>query len=125
MALYERTLAGDYATTEFGDDDLDATVEQAGSGAKTLHHVYVDCRENTSEDVTIRFWNTAAGSVTNGSTDAVLWFRCPKGIEQNIKIKFGGIAFGTALSCAAVKNVGGTGGSDSPSGTVKVKLKAS
>ncbi len=92
-----------------------------GDGAEdgTLYAVEIDCRNNVGEDVYVRFYDATAPTV--GSNAAHLLLKGFKGTKKTHLFP-SGIAFDTALSMAVVTNQGGTGGADSPSGTVNIRV---
>lgn len=98
----------------------------SGAGSDNEHILYaamVDCSDNPNEDVTLRLYNVRSG-VTVGTTVAHVFVPGIRGriVEYEWPI---GIRFSAGISVAVVKGIGGTGGSDNPSGKVLVALRMS
>lgn len=77
-----------------------------GSAGKLLgYYIY----NPNSTAVFVQFYNTAAGSVTVGTTNPLFMLTIPALSAANLWMQPGGIAFGTAMSWAAVSTAGGNG----------------
>ena len=100
-----------------------STPEQnvTSSATPKLFAIEVDCEDNPNEDVTCRIYdNAAAPSV--GTDHAEVFVPGKRG--QKIEFEWPiGIPFSAGLAVAVVKGDGGTGGSDDPTGFVRVVLR--
>ena len=109
------TLQG---TPRFSEDtDSDGTAENdINSGAATLY--FIAAQNNNSSSNFFKCWNNASPTV--GTTTPVLVFRCSANSSPILASAFG-ISFATALSTGMV-SAGGTGGTTSPTNSVRVVL---
>jgi hypothetical protein len=105
--------------------EITLTAAIADSVPHKLYGAVVNCEDNPNEDVTLRLWDTV-GTPTVGTDDAAgrahVWVPGKRGRKTEYEWPMG-IRFPTGIAAAVVKGDGGTGGSDNPSGTVRVTLR--
>lgn len=116
------------------DSDADAENDITGVQTSVIHSVEIDCTENPGEDVTTRFYASAAPTVGSTVAEMIL----PGVAGQVVKFvdietladfdktgenpDISGNANKANISVATVKNPGTTLGADPPSGKVKVTI---
>lgn len=86
-----------------------------------LYGIVVDCTDNPNENVTVRLYDDA-GTPTVGTDAAHVWVPGIRGKKTEYEWPIG-IPFTAGIGAATVKGIGGTGGSDNPTGTVRVTLR--
>ena len=91
------------------------------SGTPRLYGIVVDCLDNPNENVTLRLYDLAIAP-TVGTTDAHVWVPGVRGKKTEYEWPIG-IPFTLGIGAATVKGIGGTGGSDNPTGTVRITLR--
>lgn len=103
-------------------DALTATPENDITGATgaIVYFIMVDCRLNPAQDVTARLYHDDAATDV-GADDAQLWVRGYKGKKKTYWFE-GLEAAATKINIACVQEKGGTVGSTSPTGTVKLAI---
>lgn len=130
MSFTVRELVGGNANleVEIADSDENTNDHVTSSQAWTLYACEIDCVNNTGEDTFTRFWDDATAPAV-GTDDAEMVLQGNMG--ERITYRFGQLGqpagangAGGGLSVATVTNAGGTGGADSPSGTVKLTIFA-
>jgi hypothetical protein len=103
---------------------MGSTADAVKGSAATLYYIFIDNTLNSGAATYVRLWNTAAGSVTVGTTVPDMVLYVPGGDTltyipyQNASP---GMSFSTALSAAAV-TTGGTAGNSAPSSNVPVTI---
>jgi hypothetical protein len=104
---------------EIGDSDNTAQ-NDINSGAVTgVYRIKINAAQNPAEDVYVRCYNHASPTV--GTTAAELLIPCKRGRQFTWEFPMG-VAFGTALSVATVKDKGATAGNSAPTGIVDVTI---
>lgn len=78
---------------------------KAAAGKLLGYYIY---NPNTTAQF-VQFYNTAAGSVTVGTTNPLFMLTIPPQSAANLWMQPGGITFGTAMSWAATSSAGGNG----------------
>ena len=119
MAISQINVSSLFGENIYTDTNIGSTVDAIKGSSALLLYVTVDNSANVSATY-VRLWNTAGGSVINGTTapDQVLYIAANK--IQTFVMYTGsapGVTFGTALSAAA-SSTGGTSGSAAPSSPV-------
>jgi hypothetical protein len=95
------------ATSSDGGTALTSTAQVIKGSAGTLHGYYVYNPNATAQFVQI--FNTAAASVTVGTTTPLFMLTIPATSAANLWMSPVGVAFGTAMSWAATSTAGGNG----------------
>lgn len=117
------TLIGPAHAKKYVDIAGNATKESY-AGAKTLFAAIVDNRNN-SHAVFLKIWNVATASVTVGTTAPHIVRRIPAGEKHEQFFGGAGLALGTDLTYAIIKEVDatdgpGTSGTTGPTNDVPV-----
>lgn len=94
-----------------------AVAVKASSGI--IYELEIDNTGNAAASY-VKIWNTAAGSVTVGTTAPDYIFMVPASVKRSIVIP-DGLTLGTAIAVACVTGAG-TAGSTSPTSDVTVKI---
>lgn len=106
MSISQIVIGSPALETLFSDTNLGNTVDAVKGSSAIIYWVTVNNSGNASNTY-VRMWNTAAGSVVNGTTQADQVLFCPAGAVQTYFFQtsgFPGLTFGTALSIAANTN---------------------
>ena len=120
MAVSTGTVPTSFIGTSVVEDTAsNVSPEDASSSAGTLHQAYIDNTANTDQ-VYLKLYEAAKGSVTVGTTPPGFIFSCPASSTRQFNF-VDGISWATALSFATV-TAPGTGGTGSPTASVIVRL---
>lgn len=102
----------------FQDTDCANAAVSIKASSAVLYEVEIDNTANAAATY-VKFWNTAQGSVTVGTTAPDMVLMCPASVKRSWVMP-DGITFGTALTVAAVTGAG-TAGTTSPTSDATVK----
>lgn len=119
MAVSKTALADLSSSFLFTDTDNAATITAVSAASTVIYSIDIDNSSNAAATYT-KFWNTASGSVTVGTTAPDMIILAPASTRISIPIPQG-VTFGTALSCASVTTAG-TAGTTGPTSDVIVRL---
>lgn len=118
MAVTSLTISS-LATSLFSDSANSSAAVAIKASSATVYYIYADNSANGAATY-LKLWNTAAGSVTVGTTVPDMVILLPASTIVNFPIPQG-LAFGTALSCAST-TAGGTTGAVAPSTAITVRV---
>lgn len=103
----------------FKDTDSAGAAVAIKASSAVVYAVEVDNTANGAATY-VRLWNTAAASVTVGTTAPDMVFMVPASVKRSFFMP-DGITFGTALSAASTTTAG-TAGSTGPTSDVTVNV---
>ena len=93
------------------DTAASATKQVADANSGTIHQILIDNTANTSQQVYLKIYDLASGSVTVGQTHPDFVFPCPAAGKRQYNFH-SGIAYATALTYAVTATPGTAGGTD-------------
>lgn len=119
MAVTQVTLGYASGTKLFTDTDCAGAVVAVAAAASTLYQIEVDNTANAAVTY-VKLWNTASGGVTLGTTAPDMILMLPASVSRTFVFP-SGVAFGTAVTVAAVTTAG-TAGTTGPTSDVTVRI---
>ena len=120
MAISQVSLGFPSGAKFFTDTDSEGTVVAISAASATVYAIEVDNSGNAGAASYVKLWNTAAASVTLGTTAPDMVILVPASASPTLVVPKG-IVFGTALSIATVTTAG-TAGTTSPTSAVTVRV---
>ena len=120
MAISVVSIPTPSGLTKYRDTDLAETKVAVDATSGTIHSITVDNTANAGAASYLKLWDAASGSVTVGTTAPDFVFKIPAATKRTI-IFHDGLAYGTALTAAAL-TAGGTAGTTGPTSDVVVEI---
>ena len=112
MAVSLGHIPGAYIGATLIEDTAASATKQIGkTSSGNLYQVYIDNTGNTSQQVYLKIYDLAAGSVTVGTTHADFIFPCPAAGTRQYNFP-DGLPFAAALTYAVTATPGTAGSSD-------------